>query len=281
MKIILPLIIFITFFFSAALSAVSNHGPVIKASYSPFGYGIYQVPHDNAINGGESGYTSGSSNGDGFSLSTLNGYSFSCGYFYDWFQGDINYTSMKTADQYVEKASTSGSKLYADASFWSVDFKGGYRFSNQGDTSYKWLYLGIKKMNLEIPYNHTEADAIGFLAGFYGFSSFGISYPFEFVLTYEIYGGSYRYVNNNLNTDVNINIEKKTAFDLGLSAGVGMQYEPWDLAVILKVTPFISQKIYKGNDTGENKKTNAGLRGGLIGIEIIFTIPEYKNNTLD
>ncbi len=278
MKKISFIIILTSFMIPSFAVAEPNHGPVIKAFYAPFGAGAFNVPYDKTINGGTDASLTSDSGSSGNSLKTLSGYSLSCGYFYDRFQGDISYTGMETENLYVVNNSTPGHLYYSDASYWNVDVKGGYRFNDPGDTSYKWLYLGIRKMNLEIPYNNTESEAIGILGGFYGFSSFGLSGPFEFVMTYDIYAGTCRYNDNNLRTDVSIDINRKFAVDLGLSAGMGIQYEPWDLAAVIKISPFMSERIYKQEITGNNKGTAASLRGTLIGIEIIFSIPEYKNN---
>jgi len=278
MKKILKSILFMALILPAGLYASPNHGPIIKAFYAPYGGGTYIVPHDPAINGGDNGLTSDSANNGDHLLKTLKGYSISCGYYYDWIQGDINYTGIKTEDQYVVKASTPEDEFDADASLRNIDARLGYRFSNPGDTSYKWLYLGLRQTELEIPYNDTKVDATGFLGGFYGFSSFGLSGPVEFVLTYDIYAGTYRYNQNHLNTDVDIKIYRKISVDLGMSAGMGVQYEPWDLAVVLKVSPFITWNRYKSDDTGDNRVTDASLMGTQIGIEIIFSIPDYRNN---
>lgn len=266
---------------SSKIFADANHGPVFKAFYAPYGAGSYMVPHDKTINGGDDGLTSGSSDLDENQFKTLKGYSISAGYFYDWFQGDISYTEIETRKQYVDKNSSPGDEYFSDASLWNADIRGGYRFSNPGDTSYKWLYLGMRKMNLDIPYNDTEVNSIGFLAGFYGFSSFGLSGPFEFVLTYDVYAGTYRYNQNHLSTDVNIDVNRKISVDFGLSAGMGVQYEPWDLAIIIKVSPFITENKYKSEYTGNNKETDAAMMGALIGIEIVFSIPDYKNNIIE
>lgn len=279
---ILAAAIFILTQLQSGLTALPNHGPVIKAFYAPYGGGSYLVPHDPAINGGQEGFTSGPALIDeDDSLKTLSGYSISGGYFYDWIQGEVSYAAIKTDGLCVAKASTTAEKIESDATLKNYGAKIGYRFSNPGDTSYKWLYLGIRHTQLNIPYNNTEVDSTGFLGGFYGFSSFGLSGPFEFVLTYDIYAGTYRYDNNHLSTDVDININRKFAVDFGLSAGMGIQYEPWDLAIVLKVSPFITWNKYKSQDTGNNRETEASLSGTMIGVEVIFSIPDYRHNVVE
>jgi len=282
MRKIITAIAFFALNIPAGISASPVHGPVIKAFYAPYGAGSYFVPHDKAINGGQDGLTSGSAVIDeDDSLKTLRGYSLSGGYFYDWIQGDISYTSVKSDNLCVAKSSTPGYEFEAEASLRNIDAKIGYRFSTPGDTSYKWLYLGIRHTQLDISYNNTEVDSTGILGGFYGFSSFGLSGPFEFVLTYDIYAGTYRYDNNHLNTDVDININRKVSVDFGLSAGMGVQYEPWDIAVVLKVSPFITWNKYKSEDNGNDRETGAALSGTMIGFEIIFSIPDYKHNFVE
>ncbi len=275
-------LIFAASLFPGVVSAKPNHGPVFKGFYAPYGAGSYTVPYDKSINGGNNNtLTSGSMRESDNAFKTLKGYSLSCGYFYDWFQCDISYTSVGTDNLIVEHASTPGNEYSSDADLWIADIKAGYRFSRPGDTSYKWIYLGVRRSELEISFNDTESEATGFIAGFYGFSSFGLSSPFEFVLTWDLYAAGYRYNWNKFHSDVYIDVNRKFAVDFGLSAGAGVQYEPWDLAVILKVSPFLSYRKYEDEDTAGNRSTKAALNGTLIGIEVVFSIPDYKNNIVE
>lgn len=265
-----------------AVSAEPDHGPVFKGFYAPYGAGSYTVPYDKTINGGNSNsLTSGSLRDCDNSLKTLKGYSFSCGYYYDWFQCDICYTRIDTYNLIVENVSTPGYEHSSEADLWNADIRAGYRFSRPGDTSYKWLYAGVRRSELEISFNNTESEATGFMGGFYGFSSFGLSSPFEFVLTYDIYAVGYRYNWNKLHSDVYIDVSRKFAMDLGFSGGAGVQYEPWDLAVIFKVSPFIAYRKYEEENKVYNRSTRVSLRGTLIGIEVVFSIPDYKNNIVE
>jgi hypothetical protein len=279
MKKFLPIIIITCLLQIFHVSAEPNHGPVIKAFYAPYGAGSYRVPYDRTINGGyNNDLVSDSEETKDNQLKTLTGYSFSCGYFYDWLQADITYTAIETKDQYVKEVSTINSIHYADASMWNADFRIGYRFDDPGDTSYNWLYIGMRRSHFDISFNNTEVDATGFLAGFYGFHSYGLHLPVELVLTYDINLTFYRKNFNHLKTDVNIDPDRKRGVDLGLSAGIGLQYEPCDIAVILKISPFISDKYYKADNYGN---TSVTMSGTLIGIEVVFSIPEYKNNIVE
>lgn len=282
MKKIIYALIPAAFLFPGALFAGPNHGPVFKGFYAPYGAGSYTVPYDKSINGGNNNdLSSGSMRDSDNAFKTLKGYSLSCGYFYDWLQCDISYTGIETDNLIVEHASTPGNEYSADAGLSVADLRAGYRFSNPGDTSYKWLYLGVRRSELEISYNNTESKATGFIAGFYGFSSFGLSSPFEFVLTWDVCIAGYRYNWNRFHSDVYIDVSRKFAMDLGLSAGAGVQYEPWDLAVILKVSPFVSYRKYEEEDTAGSRSTKMSLGGTLIGIEVVFSIPDYKNNIVE
>lgn len=282
MKKIIYALIPAAFLFPGALFAGPNHGPVFKGYYAPYGAGSYTVPYDRTINGGtDNSLTSGSESSDENSFQSLSGYSISCGYFYDRLQGDISYTKIKSEHQYVENSSLPDDRDSADASLWNADIRAGYRFNNSGDTSYKWLYVGLRRMNLDISYNDTEAGGTGFMAGLYSFSSYGFSGPLEFVFTYDLYACGYRYSWNDLKTDVNFSFNRSVALDFGISAGVGVQYEPWDLAVIVKASPFISYRKYQEEDADNDRETEAALKGTLIGIEVVFSIPDYKNNILE
>jgi len=277
MKKKLPVIIFLAILIPSDISAGPNHGPVIKTFFAPYGSGSFTVPYVK----GNNCYTSDSSVRDSDQFVSLRGYSVSCGYFYDWFQFDFSYTGMETENLYVVNDSTPGDEQYSDASLWNADIKGGYRFSNPGDTSYKWFYLGIRKMNMEIQYNRTKSDTLGFFAGFYGFLSAGFYNPVEVVFTYDIYAGTCRRDQNHLSTDLNIDVDRKYAVDLGLSAGIGLQYEPWDVAVILKVSSFVTEKKYCGMYQGNSAETMSALSGAVLGIEIVLSIPDYKNNIIE
>lgn len=281
MKKKLPVIFFLVFFITANLSAGPNHGPVIKTFLAPYGSGYYTVPHESAKNVGDRSLTSDSSGGASSWYNSLRGYTVSCGYFYDWFQGDVSYTDMKTENRYVIKASTPENQYYSDAELRDADIRGGYRFNDPGDTSYTWLYIGIKKTNMAIPYKRTKVDALGFFAGLYGFSSAGFYSPFEIVLTYDVYAGTCRRDQNHLSSEVDIDLNHRYAVDLGLSAGIGVQYEPWDIAIILKVSSFITDKTYRGTYNGNSAKTSASLTGTVIGIEFVLSIPDYKNNIIE
>ena len=278
MKKILLTAIITVFLPNVFTLATPNHGPVIKAFYAPYGAGSYKVPYDRTINGGYSDDNlSDSGDTKENQLKTLEGYSFSCGYFYNWLQGDITYTAIKTKDQYVKEVSTVNSVHYTDASLWNADARIGYRFDKPGDTSYKWLYLGIRRSHFNISFNDTEVNATGYLAGFYGFHSYGLDWPVELVFTYEIQAAFFRHNFNHLKTDIDINENRKKGIDLGLSAGMGIQYEPWDIALIFKISPFISEKYYEADYPGDKKNTRTNMSGSLIGFEIIFSIPENKN----
>lgn len=282
MNKILSAIIFTALMQISHVYADPNHGPMIKAFYAPYGAGSYRVPYDRTINGGyNEDLVSESEDTKDNQLKTLRGYSFSCGYFYDWFQSDITYTAIETKDQYVKEVSTVNSIHYDDASMWNADVKAGYRFDKPGDSSYQWLYLGIRRSHFDISFNDTEANATGFMAGFYGFHSIGLDWPVELVLVYDIHGVYYRSSFNNLKTDVSPDMTRKRGIDLGLSAGIGMQYEPWDVSVILKVSPFISDKNYKTGSGESQRDTSVTMSGTLIGIEVIFSIPENKNNIVE
>ncbi len=282
MKKILYIIIISTILKPAFLSSAPNHGPLIKAFYAPYGAGSYNVPYDKTLNGGyDNDLAADSADNKDNQMKTLHGYSVSCGYFHDWIQGDISYSAVRTDNQYIKEISSKGTEYYADASLWNLDARLGYRFNNPGDTSYKWLYLGMRRTNFDIPFNHTEINATGLLAGFYGFSSFGFDWPFELVLTYDINFVFYRSNYNHLKTDIKMDANNKKAVDLGLSAGIGVQYEPWDIAIIFKIYPFISDKYYEEDYPGSNRNTTANMSGTLVGIEIVFTIPEYKNNIVE
>jgi hypothetical protein len=101
------------------------------------------------------------------------------------------------------------------------------------------------------------------------------------VLTWDVCIAGYRYNWNRFHSDVYIDVSRKFAMDLGLSAGAGVQYEPWDLAVILKVSPFVSYRKYEEEDTAGSRSTKMSLGGTLIGIEVVFSIPDYKNNIVE
>jgi hypothetical protein len=274
--------LFAAFLHPEIVVAAPNHGPVFKGFYAPYGAGSFIVPYDKTINGENDGsLATGSLRDCDNPYKSLRGYSLSCGYFYDWFQFDVSYARIDTYNLLVEKATAPGNEYSADADLWNADIRAGYRFSRPGDTSYKWFYLGVRRSELEISFNDTESTATGFMAGFYGFSSFGLSGPFEFVLTYDAYAVGYRYNWNRFHSDVYIDVSRKFAMDIGFSGGMGVQYEPWDLAVILKVSPFISYSKYEEEDKVYNRSTKTSLSGTLIGIEVIFSIPDYKNNIVE
>ncbi len=267
---------------TATLFAAPDKGPVIKLLLVPSGIGVYNIPYDYSINGGTgSSLTSGSSYSGDATLDTLSGYSVSCGYFYDCLQADLSFSRFATDNLYPGEAYTADDNKTVDVTAWDFDARAGYRFFDPGDTSYTWIYLGIRHSCIETSFNSTEADATGIIAGIYGFNSYGLSSPFEFVLTYEIYSAVFIQPWNSLDSDVRIDDRRKTAADLGFSLGLGCQYEPNGISVLLKASPFYSFRRYGKTDDGEERRTNVSMGGAYIGIEVIVSIPDYNNNSTD
>ena len=262
LRIFLTLLILI----SVPLSAF-DRGPTASFSYSPSGLGYLYAPGPDWNSGDTTKPESGSA------LSSASKLYLSGGYYYDYLQADLSYTRTNISKQVSDFNSEDGLKSAIDS---SILLRCGYRFSNPGDTSYTWIYLGLKRYSYD-SFSGTDVTAYGWLAGYSGFYSFGLSSNYEFVLALDLYLGTYRFDDFSSNNGYT-GVSKRYSITSGAGIGAGVQYEPYNVTLLLKLSADINRIAYDAKYLGSSRKFSTGSLSGCIGFEVRYTIPGESYN---
>ena len=272
---IVPALMIAVLLIPSLTEGTSRHGPLIKTFYAPWGFGGVDVPYRNP-NGDIETRGSGT-NEDTRPLKAARGGRISIGYFYDCFQAEAGYFRTDLRHQEIEEWQNGTKTLIpVKGELYYFDFRAGIRMNDPGDTSYSWLYLGAKRMVMDIDYNNTRAEGTGFLAGLYGFFSWGLNYSVEFVFNFDIYVGVYSF--NKIRSDVEVTPERKIPFTVGGSLGAGFQYEPQNITLLVKLMPEFNHIEYRDKTAQRTNRITAGVSEVLFGFEIIYEIPNYRHN---
>lgn len=258
---------------SADSSYTPDHGPYFSLAYFPKGYGSVLIPRDNGANGTDQAKP------DPKNI-TSSAARFSCraGYYYGIFQGDLSYDTTSYTDQMSQyAAANSGEKFKGNKS--SYKLRAGKRFSNPGDTSFQFLYLGFKRTDIHADASDVSLTAYGFFAGVSAFESYGLSSDLEFVITGDLYFGNYQWYHFSSGVDFR-DISKRYSVSAGGSLGIGVQYEPYNFSVLVKVSSDADIFSLNGTHGGSGRKFTCGSHGHTIGLEMIYCIPSIRYNTL-
>ncbi len=256
-----------------------QHGPIFRLFYAPYGTGTLAVPYSYTA-GSTTRYErrDSSNENDKKAHKTANGYRVSTGYYYDFLQCEAAFLDSNIKRQAIrERTGGVETETPLSGTVRYGEFRGGLRFSNPGDTSYHWLYAGVKRVVYRSDYNDTRATGLGYLLGYNGFLSWAQSSPIEFVFTYDIFFANY------LKYDISSSVpdmpqwDKETRYNLGFSVGMGLQYEPYNISCVLKIMP----EAHYFTKTGGTGEIRVGAFETLMGIEIIYMIPNYKYNLRD
>jgi len=251
---------------SAPLFAI-DRGPTASLSYSPSGLGYLYTP------GPEGNGTDSTKPESGSGLTSASRLYLSGGYYYDFLQGDLSYNRTKISKQVSDFNSDDGLKSATDS---SLTLRGGYRFSIPGDTSYTWLFLGLKRYSYN-SFGGTGVTAYGWLAGYSGFYSFGLSSNYEFVLALDLYLGTYRF--DDLSSGNNYaGVSKRYSVTSGAGIGAGVQYEPYNITLLIKLSAEMNRIAYDAEYLGSSRKFSTGSLSGCIGFEVRYTIPSESYN---
>ena len=251
---------------SVSLAAL-DRGPTAVFSYSPAGTAYLYTPGPEGRSGDSTKPASDSM------LTSASRLYLSGGYYYDIFQGDFSYTRINIKNQVSDFSSDDDLKKCTDS---SIMLRAGYRFSIPGDTSYSWLFLGLKRYNYD-SIGGTEVTAYGWLAGYSGFYSFGLSSNYEFVLAVDTYLGTYRF--DDFSSDNGYTgVSKRYSVTAGAGIGAGVQYEPYNITLLLKISTEINRIAYDADYYGSSRKFSAGSMSGCIGFEVRYIIPDESYN---
>jgi hypothetical protein len=255
--------------FSAGSVFAVDNGPFASLSYASQGAGFMFLPRRS---GGSGTDTTKPYDGNEFdSASRLHA---GLGYYYDFLQADLSYTKTRITSQSSDFLQPDDLQS-GEASAYCLRF--GKRFSTPGDTSYSWLYLGLKQYNFQSSAGSLDVTGYGYVAGYSGFYSFGLKYDMEFVFTLDAYFGSYRFEKFSSSIDMQ-DVTKKYSFTGGAGIGTGLQYEPWNIAILLKISSEIDYLVYDAASAGSKRSFAAGGYAHCIGFEVMYVLPSEKYN---
>ncbi|MBN2040188.1 MAG: hypothetical protein JW864_09115 [Spirochaetes bacterium] len=247
-----------------------QHGTVFSLAYFPFGYGRMNVPYADAVAG-----TANTLPEEGSSFKSAGKYSVSAGYFYASYQADLSYESATIRNQLFDNSSLGDEIIEAERTVFLL--RGGKRFSDPGDSTYHYLYFGLKRMSSCSDYEDLELAAYGYLAGYEGFYTFGIKSSIEFAVKFNAFIGTYR--KESFDSDLQFeNIDRKNSVTAGAELGIGFLYEPEDVAVLLKFSNDFDQIAYNAEVSGSNLDFAYRIQGSYLGIEVVYSIPNFKYN---
>lgn len=248
------------------LCAVDS-GPIAAFSYSPAGSGYLSFPGPDG-HSGDSAEPKSDSRFTSASRLYLSG-----GYYYDFLQADLSYTRTSVDRQISDFSSDTDLMSGIDS---SLMLRGGYRFSIPGDTSYTWLFLGLKRYDFSAE-RGTDVTAYGWLAGYSGFYSIGLSSDYEFVIALDLYVGTYRF--DRFSSDSGYeHVRKRYSVTAGGGIGAGVQYEPYNVTLLLKLSADMNSIAYDAQYQGHARKFSAGTASGCLGFEVRYSIPNERYN---
>lgn len=267
------LVLFLLIFKTSIVMATEQYGPFAKVFYTPFGTSFTKLPYTEDQIGSIAGRPDSAK-----TTQTVSGYSIAGGYFYNYLQGSIFYKSNNIKNQLISEPSQSGkTRISADIDYYGCKF--GYRYSNPGDTSFQWLYFGLKSINLTSKLAGTELTGFGYIIGINSFNSFGLKQDYEFVINFDLNFGLYK--NAELSLDISSDNTKKNTFTSNFSIGVGIQFEPSNLTVLLKMENDYEYLKFKGNYNDSEYGYSIYTLATYVGVECIYQVPNYKYNKKD
>jgi hypothetical protein len=249
--------------------SAEDRGPMFAFSYCPSGAGGLFLSGPSGSYGGDS-----TKPDTGSPYSSAKRLYVSTGYYYNFLQADISYLHLRVNNQKSDYRTTEG---LLDGSDSSVTVRAGKRFSVPGDTSYTWLYLGLKRYGYNSSLRDVNLTAYGYLAGYSGFYSFGLSHDMEFVITLDAYLGTYRFEKISTGSDYQ-DITKRFSVSFGGGVGVGVQYEPYNMSLLLKVSYDYNRVAYNARYAGGSRRFSAGAQGYCFGIEARYVMPSVEYN---
>jgi hypothetical protein len=246
-----------------------DRGLFASLSYAPQGAGYMFLARRNGANG-----TDSTKPYSGYEYDSATRMNVGLGYYYDFLQADLSYTKTDISSQSSDFLAPDDLQS-GEASAYSLRF--GKRFSTPGDTSYTWLYLGLKQYNFQSSAGSLDVTGYGYFVGYSGFYSFGLKYDMEFVLKGDAYFGSYRFekFSSNIGFD---NVSKRYSFTGGAGIGAGVQYEPYNITFLIKLSSEMDYLVYDALYAGSKKKFAVGGHAHCIGIELMYVLPSDKYN---
>ena len=186
------------------------------------------------------------------------------------------YTSTSySKQQSLDPETNSGDSFTARSQSYKLRL--GRRFSSPGDTSYFLTYFGVRSLYFHSPVANLSISAQGFYAGAYGFYSHGLYHNMEFVLTGEFYAGNYILYHFSSGLDYT-SVNKKYSVSAGGSLGIGIQYEPNNITMLLKLASDTDFLVMTARHDTSGRGFIAGTHCDTVGVELIYAIPSEQYN---
>lgn len=263
----------IIWFFILQPLFAADRGPIFTLSYAPAGYGTMDRPYKDGGNGTEKFYPV-----DGSTFTSALQFNTSIGYYYGFLQGDAGYSYSKVSSQRSNNDRTAVQDLQsAENSSFRIRF--GKRWSSPGDTTYNWIYLGLKRMELGSSETEMDVAAYGYLIGYRGFWSMGLNYDIEFVFTADIYLGSYRITDYSSNLSYS-ETSRRYSISTGGALGIGLQYEPYNITLLLKGICDYDSIGFSATYNNSARNFRCSSLNITMGFEIIYSIPGIHYNKI-
>jgi len=265
-KIINVKILFVILFCvtGSAFAETTQYGPFASVEYSHFGIGQTYVPFNEDPLGtvqGESG---------GFPFTSFRNYKIAVGGFYDVFYTQFYYSGNNAYDQ-------STTTTAYDLSNTVYGGRLGYRLSDPGYSSYMVFFAGVKRSVFESDYLGLDVSGLGYDIGFRHFITRGLKYDWEFVFDYEIFAGNYRITDFSSNVEMS-GQKRLNSVTAGGSLGAGVMYEPYNIALLLKVSPEAELITHRITTEGTGIRYGVRRQCAYLGLEVSYQYYNYKHN---
>lgn len=253
-----------------AAKAAPSNGALFSYSYSPNGLGFMYVPYLT-----KSGTDRSKPEKDSY-LYSAKKYSLSAGYYYGKIQGELDYSRSFVSEQ-ISRSADYDSTVSGKSSSWKL--RAGKRFSHPGDTSYSWIYLGLKRYSFSADDISAKMTNYGYLAGCRGFYSFGVDHDIEWVFTGDIYVCSYRYAEFSTSLPIS-DITKSYSFGGGAYIGSGIQYEPLRISFLVTAGSEIDIVSFRGKEDTRDRGFRSGGHIHTVGFQIIYEYSDPNGNAV-
>lgn len=213
---------------------------------------------------------------DGSELNSLSRWDVGASFFYDYLMARLSYTSIHGGSYLVDHDSFDTDDAFSvDTGFFN--FVGGVRFSPLGDTSYSFLYLGYRRMDLSSSYMGVSLWGNGTIIGVENFYSFPLVNQVEWVVYGDAHVGNYFWTGMETETSGDVK-EKTKSLSIGGTAGVGLQYLPLNItamAVFACDVDQISQSVELSDGSADYGVRHGGL---YYGFSVSYQYLNFKYN---
>ncbi|MDA3901351.1 MAG: hypothetical protein PF637_12640 [Spirochaetes bacterium] len=260
------------FLYTVSLAAEIERGVFAMGTYSPVGFSIMgRVPYNYEPKG-----SADTKPDPDAKISSLSDYSLGAGYFRGPLMADFQFYSTSVEDQKIdfEEYFRNESIEYTLRTF---DIRSGLRLSDYGNPSFTYIHLGYRYLSYSSDYLKTELSGHGFTVGLTKFHTFFPRFDFEPALYFNAYLGNYRIT--GFESDMSSgDYEREKSVTAGGTLGIGVHFEPYNLAVLAIVRGAIDQISH--NVRIDDGWVDCGVRhtGFYAGIAVMYQRYNFKHN---